>query len=79
MTELSQRNVENFTRMLEQVSGGLDFGTVSSAELKESANRCAGCSEAELCDNWLDQAKRSDRRAPGFCPITAGIWSKIAS
>lgn len=79
MTEQTQRNAENFTRMLEHVSGGLDFDSVSSAELKESAGRCAFCAETELCDNWLDQAKRSDRRAPGFCPNTAGVWAKIAS
>lgn len=78
MTTQAQRNAENFSRMLEHVSGGLSLESVTSAELKDASCCCAHCGETEMCEIWLDQARKSERRAPGFCPNSPGIWSRLA-
>ena len=78
MPSQATRNAENFSRMLEHVSGGLSLETVTSAELKEAAQCCGHCQETELCEGWLDRARKSDRRAPGFCPNSPGIWARVA-
>jgi hypothetical protein len=75
----TQRNACNFARMMEHVSGGMEMDAVSSQELAQAARSCRTCCETELCEGWLDQARPSERRAPGFCPNTFGVWSRVAA
>lgn len=79
MINQAQRSAENFSRMLEHVSGGLCPDGVTSADLKHAARGCGRCAQTDVCESWLDQVRRSERHAPGFCPDAAGVWSRIAA